>query len=327
MIGARAFALIAAADVAFGDPRWFPHPVRAIGALCGVAERAARGFARGDAARERFAGGVLCLALVGGTYASAARALALARRKDARLGFALEIVIGWTTLAARDLLAEAYAVLAALEANDLPRARRQLARIVGRDTAALDVSEIARATIETLAESACDGIVAPLLALALGGVPLALAFKTVNTLDSMIGHIEAPYTHLGWAAARLDDVACYVPARVTAFVLASCAPFARGDAARAFATLRADGHRHRSPNAGRPEAAMAGALGVRLGGTNVYDGIPHVGEYFGASFAPPTAANVRDAARLVAVAVGTLAASALGLLGLRDGYQRSGRET
>jgi hypothetical protein len=165
-----------------------------------------------------------------------------------------------------DPIVEASAVTARLEYGDVCGAQRYVARIVGRDTAQLDAPEIARATIETLAESACDGIIAPLLALAIGGVPLALAFKAASTLDSMIGHIEPPYTFLGRASARLDDVACYLPARITAFLIAGCAPLVGADARRAFAVLRADGHRHRSPNAGRPEAAMAGALGVRLGG-------------------------------------------------------------
>ncbi len=323
MTSARAFALACAADAAFGDPAAFPHPVRALGALCGQAERLARAYARGDARRERAAGAVLCATFVGGTYAIAAVGLARARRIDARFGVACEIGLAWTTLAARDLLAEAHAVIAALESCDLPRARTRVARIVGRDTAQLAPADISRATIETLAESACDGIVAPLLALAVGGVPLALAFKAASTLDSMLGHIEAPYTHLGSVSARFDDVACFVPARVAALALALCAPVVGGDASRALAVLRADGHRHRSPNAGRPEAAMAGALGVRLGGTNYYDGVAHVAPFLGARFAEPTVAAARRARTLVATSACAVATLAIAIHALGSGLKRN----
>ena len=278
---------------------WLPHPVRLVGAACTRGERIARTFSRGDARREVVAGGSLCVALVGGTYALSRWTLAVARRIDGRLGAVLEIGLAWTTLAARDLLAESAQVALELERADLPRARAQLARIVGRDTTALDAAEIARATIETLAESACDGIVAPLFALALGGVPLALAFKAASTLDSTIGHIEPPYTFLGRVAARLDDAACWVPARLTALVLCVCAELAGGDCATAFRTWRADGAKHRSPNAGQPEAAMAGALHVRLGGTNRYDGVPYDAPLLGARFAAPTRHSIAAAIRLV----------------------------
>lgn len=301
MSRARVIVLACVADAAFGDPSYLPHPVRGIGALCTNAERVARIWARGDARREKAAGAFICATLVAGTYALCAALLARARKADARLGAALEILLAWTTLAARDLLSEASAVIAALDAGDLNLARTRVARIVGRDTAHLDAAEIARATIETLAESACDGIVAPLLALALGGVPLALAFKAANTLDSMIGHVEEPYTHLGWASARLDDVACFLPARITALAIVLCAPLQKGSVTRAFSVLRAEGRRHRSPNAGRPEAAMAGALGVRLGGTNFYDGVPHAAAYLGDGLALPNVAAARRARSLVAI--------------------------
>ncbi len=289
----------ALADAAFGDPVWLPHPVRAMGAACTAGERAARAWTRDDPRREFIAGGALTFAIVAGSAATARAVLAAAARLHPRARVALALALAWTTLAARDLIAESGAVLAALEADDLPRARVRLARIVGRDTADLDASEIARATIETLAESACDGIVAPLCALAVGGVPLAFAFKASNTLDSMIGHREAPYTFFGRVAARLDDVAAFVPARVTA--LAFCATTPR-DARRAWTTWHRDGARHASPNAGQSEAALAGRLGVRLGGTNRYAGVPYEAPVLGAEFPAPQAADVRRARRAVVVA-------------------------
>ena len=148
--------------------------------------------------------------------------------------------------------------------------------IVGRDTAELSESEIARATLETVAESSADGVIAPLVYLAIGGAPLALAYKAVNTLDSMIGHRDERYTDLGWASARLDDLANWVPSRVAAVLLIVGAGLITGQLKQicdGWRVLRRDGSKHPSPNSGRPEAAMAGILGVRLGGTNVYDGI------------------------------------------------------
>lgn len=302
------------ADALFGDPVWFPHPVRGIGAAIALGERLARRYARGEPRRERLAGYALCASIVLGTYGGAVLLRTLARRIDERAGDAVEIALGWTALAARDLLAEAGPVAAALEARELALARTRVARIVGRETAELDASEVARAAIETLAESTCDGIIAPLLAIAMGGAPLALAFKAASTLDSMIGHVEPPYTHLGYASAKLDDLACWIPARIAAAALACVAPVAGGNARRAFATLRVDGGKHRSPNAGRPEAAMAGALGVRLGGTNRYDGTPHAAPLLGAAFAAPVSQDVRRAMWLVAasaslVAIATTAAA------------------
>lgn len=299
---------VCVADACFGDPRWLPHTVRAIGASVVFGERLARHWAHGDACRERRAGYVLCGAIVGCTYAASAATLTLVRRRNIILAGLLEAVLGWTSLAARDLLAEANAVAIALEARDLGRARERVARIVGRDTADLGASEVARAAIETLAESACDGIVAPLVALALGGVPLALAFKAASTLDSMVGHLEWPYTDLGFASARLDDVACWLPARVTALAIACCAPLVGGDASRAVSVLWADGGKHRSPNAGRPEAAMAGALGVRLGGLRRYAGLAVAAPQLGAGFESPRVADIRRAMRLVALMTGLVGA-------------------
>ncbi len=167
-------------------------------------------------------------------------------------------------------------------------ARQRLARIVGRDTQTLSDTEVHRALIETLAESACDGIVSPLLYLAIGGVPLAMAYKAVNTLDSMIGHTDKRYLYFGKAAARLDDVANYLPARITAFAIMLAAGMDRQTScASSLRIWSRDRGKHKSPNAGQPESAMAGALQVRLGGENTYQGERIAAPMLGAEFEPP----------------------------------------
>jgi adenosylcobinamide-phosphate synthase len=218
------------------------------------------------------------------------------------------VVLGASTLAVRDLLAEVGAVAAALEADDLALARHRVARIVGRDTAALDADEIARAAIETLGESACDGIVAPLFWFALGGVPAALAFKAASTLDSMIGHREPRYRRFGAFAARLDDALNFVPARITAALIAVCA----GTPRRTLAVAWRDAPGHASPNAGWPEAALAGALNVRLGGANTYAGERIDGPHFNAGAPAPAVADVRRAMRVVRRAARAARALAIG---------------
>jgi adenosylcobinamide-phosphate synthase len=172
---------------------------------------------------------------------------------------------------------------------------------VGRDTAHLDETEIARAVIETLAESACDGVVAPLFWLAIGGVRCAMAYKAINTLDSMIGHPEPPYRYFGRAAARLDDVANWIPARLTALAIAAAAGLHSLDAGSALRIWRRDGSKHASPNAGQSEAAISGALGVRLGGVNSYDGRQHVSPILGAEGRGATLRDAKSAWSLVAV--------------------------
>jgi adenosylcobinamide-phosphate synthase len=198
-----------------------------------------------------------------------------------KLAFAISIYLAASTLATRSLLDEARAVRRFLVNGDLLSARQQVAHIVGRDPQELDEPEVTRAVIETLAESASDGIVAPMFYLAIGGVPAALAYKAVNTLDSMIGHRDKHYEFFGKCAARLDDVASFIPARVTALLLVCAAWTLHLDWRGAWRIVRRDGGKHRSPNAGRPEAAMAGALGVRVGGTNFYGGERHDGQYLG----------------------------------------------
>ncbi|SNS94362.1 adenosylcobinamide-phosphate synthase [Granulicella rosea] len=291
-----------AADRIAGDPEWFPHPVRLIGHAISQGETMLRYDGEGD--RVALAkGATLALAVVASSYCLSAAAIELARRRSAVLGSFVEVLLAWTCLAARNLEQEATSVADALTTGDLPCARTRLARIVGRDTASLDECEISRAVIETLAESASDGVVAPMFYMALGGVPLAMAYKAVNTLDSMIGHADARYLYFGKFAARLDDAANLLPARLTALAIAMASPAPK----RALDIWHRDGYKHKSPNAGQPEAAISGALAVRLGGANTYAGELIESPVMGAEFIAPNLDSARRAIRL------TTAASLLGL--------------
>ncbi len=272
-------------DQLIGDPERLPHPVRLIGTAIARGEALLLALDHSEQ-RKLLSGAALSFAIVSGTF--------YLTRATLRLVPQVELPLAATTLAARNLQDEAAAVLAA---PTLELCRQRLARIVGRDTVTLSEQEVARALIETLAESASDGIVAPLFYLALGGVPLAMAYKAVNTLDSMIGHRDQRYEHFGKFAARLDDAANYLPARLTALAIAAVA-----HSAQSLRTWRDYGDHHASPNAGQPEAAMAGALGVRLGGPNTYAGISHQAEMIAPHLPPPTLHDARRAMQIVAAA-------------------------
>jgi len=269
-----------AADWLIGDPQWLLHPVRFFGLFIDCAEKVARKLTRGKTS-EFIAGAIMTLLTVAIAVASSASLLWWLNRINLLVGDIVLVYLAMTTMATRNLLDEAIAVNRGLKSDDLSLARSRVARIVGRDTNDLSRPEIIRATIETLAESASDGIVAPIFYLAIGGVPAALAYKAINTLDSMIGHNDSRYKYFGKFAARLDDVANFVPARLTAFLILAASFLYGADYRSAGFVWMRDAAAHASPNAGRPEAAMAGALGVRLGGLNYYDGEPHHGAYFG----------------------------------------------
>ncbi|HNC83666.1 MAG TPA: CobD/CbiB family cobalamin biosynthesis protein, partial [Nitrospira sp.] len=198
-------AVAAALDVAAGDPRWLPHPVKGMGAVIAWVDDRVRRLCRSEQALQ-IAGGCLALGLPIAVYAAATWVIAQATAIAPLLGQVVGVGLAYTTLAGRDLFDHVQAVLRELAAGNLAGARQAVAMIVGRDSDTLTESGVARATVETIAESTSDGIIAPLVYLSLGGAPLALAYKAVNTLDSMIGHLDARYEHFGWASARLDDV-------------------------------------------------------------------------------------------------------------------------
>lgn len=265
-------ALAAAAcglDLLCGDPRGWPHPVVWIGRLIGTLE----GLCTGLCGRTYLAGLLLTAATLTVTGLCGWAALAGAAALHPWLGVALALWLAYTCLALRALHVESRAVATCLAADNLAGARAALALIVGRDTAALDEQGILRATVETVAENTSDGILAPLCYLLAGGPLAALLYKAASTLDSMVGYRNARYAEVGWASARLDDLLNWLPARLTALLLVLAAALLRRDAAGAWRCVRRDARKHKSPNAGYPEAAVAGALGITLGGAAVYGGL------------------------------------------------------
>jgi adenosylcobinamide-phosphate synthase len=256
-------------DFMCGDPHWLPHPVRLIGRAVTLGER----FLRfGDPMRDLVGGTSLAISVVALSSAAVWVIVGAFQTISLPLGAILATLIAWTTLAARSLNEAALAVEQQLRLDDEGRARREIRALVGRDPESLNRDGLIRAAIESVAENASDGVIAPLLFLSLGGPVGALAYKAINTLDSMIGYKDSAYLFFGRFAARLDDLANLIPARLTAVSIAAAAGLLTGRGIESFRTLFADAHKHQSPNAGYPEAAMAGALGVELGGDAYYGG-------------------------------------------------------
>lgn len=292
-------------DAVFGDPRYLPHSVRLMGSAIGWYERMVLKYLRGTVSHF-VAGVILAMGLPVLCFFCTQWILGQAQDFNAYVGHAVWILFGYTTLAARDLADHAMRVYRALMNGSLVEAREAVSFIVGRDTATLSESAVIRATIETVAESSSDGVIAPLLYLALGGPPLALAYKAVNTLDSMIGHRRAPYRHIGWASARLDDLMNWVPARLTGLCIVVAAGIRLGTLNSAWKAFLRDGRKHFSPNSGWPEAAMAGALQVQVGGLNMYTGIPVERPNLGDPIKALTPSLIPIAVQVMAVASGVM---------------------
>ncbi|QSF47625.1 adenosylcobinamide-phosphate synthase CbiB [Paenibacillus tianjinensis] len=267
-------------DRLVGDPRSLPHPVVLMGKAITALERLIRRFVRQPRSLKR-AGVLLPLLVAGGSWLLTAALLWLLSVISPWLALAAEAWLISTTIAAKGLKDAGMAVYVELRKGDLPAARQALGMIVGRDTVSLESPEIVRGTVETVAENIVDAIISPLFYALLGGAPLAMAYRAVNTLDSMVGYKNDKYRDLGWASARLDDVANYIPARITALLLTLCARLLRLDWRRCWSTVRRDARLHPSPNSGYPESAVAGALGIRLGGVNVYHGVASFRAYMG----------------------------------------------
>lgn len=301
-------------DAVFGEPPEAVHPIVLLG--CAVSAFEERAFTLKGARQRRFAGLLLAVTLPAISFALARMAIRLA---SPRLRWPFEIVLLSSALSMRGLARSALAVERELEGGDLLTARVRVGELVGRDTAHLSPHEVVRAAIESVAENTSDGVVAPMFYGLLWGAPGALAYKAVNTLDSMIGHTHPPYEDLGWASARLDDFANLLPARLTALFAAAVSDSV-GSAATILIIARRYGPLAKSPNAGWAEAAFAGALGLKLGGSNSYSGVLRPGPTLGEG-RPPEAADIRRAVSLmrrVCLLLGALVFSAT-LAGERPG--------
>lgn len=288
-----------ALDTLLGDPRRW-HPVAGFGRVAGALERRVY-------RPDRAAGAVFTSVAVGApVLLGVAATLATRRRPVAR---AVLVAAGtWTVLGGRTLRHEATVMGRALRDGDLPAARHRLGHLCGRDPSTLDEPELARATVESVAENTSDAVVAPLVWGAVAGLPGLLGYRAANTLDAMVGHRSPRYARFGTAAARLDDLLNLVPARLTGLLTIAVAPTAHGDRDRAWRVWRRDRNDHPSPNAGQCEAAMAGALGVRLGGRNVYFGRSEVRPFLGDG-PRPEARHLKRAARIS----GAVGVAALGI--------------
>ena len=288
-------------DLLLGDPEWLYHPVRLIGKLISALEKRLR--ARGGNLRKSAV--VLTAVTVLATMAAAALILwllSLLGRVPLFIGIAL---MDWMGIAVTCMAKEARGVRKALE-KGLPEARKQVARIVGRDTGNLNEEEIVKATVETVAENTTDGVISPLFWALLGGPVLLWGFKAASTLDSMVGYMDEKYRDIGWSSARLDDIMNYIPARLTALLMV-CAAFLTGlDGKNAFRIVCRDHANHKSPNCAWSEAAAAGAMHIRLGGTHEYFGKPVEKPTIGDADHPADRADILRANRLLYVTSGLM---------------------
>ena len=306
----------AALDLLLGDPEWFPHPVRLMGKYISFAERLARrGNPSPGALRRRGAAvAVSTVLLTAGACAGILYLLGLWGFWPRFAGMAL---MSWTCLCARNLADEAEGVRRALAAS-LEAGRRRVARVVGRDTGELDEPEVLRATIETVAENLTDGVISPMLYLALGGPVLGMAFKAASTLDSMIGYLDEKYRDVGRFAAKADDVWNWVPARLAALLMCLAALTLGLDGRRALQTVRRDHDKHLSPNCAWTEAAAAGALGVMLGGDHRYFGKVVHKPTIGDDVRAPEREDIRRVNRLMLLSAAEMLALIIGITLLRQ---------
>ncbi|GAB6926875.1 adenosylcobinamide-phosphate synthase CbiB [Paenibacillus sp. JCM 10914] len=285
-------------DLLIGDPRWLPHPVIGMGKAIRAIEKRITARVRTPLGLKR-AGILLPLIVAGGSFALVWLLLIWCAMIHPWLAIAVEIVLIATTIAIKGLRDAGLEVYRYLRDGSKEQARRSLSMIVGRDTEHLDEPEIVRGTVETVAENIVDAVVSPLFYALIGGAPLAMAYRAVNTLDSMVGYKNEKYEHLGWASARLDDAANWIPARLTAGLLVLSAALFSLRWREAIQMVRRDARKHPSPNSGFPESAVAGALGIRLGGENSYQGITSFRAYMGEPIRRLETGDIRKTASLL----------------------------
>ena len=310
-------------DFIFGDPRWLPHPICFIGKLISITEKAVRRFC-GEKPEGLLMGGfVLVVIVLTVTFAVPYFILTLAGMYSPVLAFAVETFMFYQIFAMRSLKEASLQVYDALKSGDLQEARKKLSWIVGRDTAELTDEEVAKAAVETVAENASDGVIAPMLYMAIGGVPLMFLYKGINTMDSMLGYKNDKYLYFGRIAAKLDDVANYIPARISGWLMVAGTVFTGMDTKNAAKIYKRDRRNHASPNSAQTEAAMAGALDVQLAGNAYYFGKLYEKPTIGDPIRPVEPEDIKRANRLM-YAASILGVVVFGLLsaGIRFGLLR-----
>ena len=306
-------------DLAFGDPRWLYHPIRLIGNLTAWAEKPFRSVFPKSEKGELTAGVFFAVFVVAVSTAVPALVLFLAAKLSIWLAFALEVFWSFQILAAKSLKTESMRVYEALKEGELEKARKAVSMIVGRDTERLTEEGVAKAAVETVAENSSDGVVAPLIFLAVGGPVLGFFYKSVNTLDSMVGYKNDRYLYFGRFSAKLDDVLNFIPARISGLRLVVASPLAGLDVKGAWRIFKRDRKNHASPNSAQTEAAAAGALGVQLAGDAWYFGKLYKKPTIGDALRPVGYEDIRRVNRLMYAAIClalALAAAAAGILEL-----------
>ena len=288
-------------DCFVGDPHSIPHPVVWIGRLISVLERVLRRLFPKTQRGETAAGGVLWLLVCTAALIVPAGILFLCHSISPWLRLAAESVMCWQILAGKSLRDESMKVYDPLQTGNLEQARHAVSMIVGRDTASLDAAGITRAAVETVAENTSDGVVAPMLFLAVGGAPLGFFYKAVNTMDSMLGYIEPPYRNIGRIPAKMDDAMNFIPARCSALLMLAAGALLHMDTANGWNIFKRDRFNHASPNSAQTESVCAGLLGVRLAGDAYYHGILHKKKYIGDVHREIEAEDIPRACRLLGV--------------------------
>lgn len=278
-------------DLIFGDPPSLPHPVRWMGRAITALEPHFRKIS----SNLILSGSLFAGALIGGTWLAIYLAVAAGAAIHPWVGYGIEIIVIYFCIAARSLEEAAMEIHACLVQGEVGEARKKVAMVVGRDVGKYNAGQIARAVVETVAENLVDGVTAPLFFAALGGAPLAAAYKMANTLDSMVGYKNDAYIQFGKASARIDDILNFIPARITILVVALASQILSGTGGRSLKTAVREGAHHSSPNAGFPEAAFAGALAVKLNGPNYYQGKLVNKPYIGVHFGPTEPVHIKKA--------------------------------
>ena len=300
-------------DLLVGDPHSIPHPVVLIGKLITATENLVRKLFPTTEEGENFAGGFLWIIVTVLSTCIPILILILCHLISPWLRLVVESIMCWQILATKSLRDESMKVYDALESGDLQKSRQAVSMIVGRDTESLDDAGISRAVVETVAENTSDGIVAPMLCMAIGGAPLGFFYKAVNTMDSMLGYMEMPYKNIGLVPAKMDDVMNFLPSRFSAFMMLLAGWMLRMDVKNGWKIFKRDRFNHASPNSAQTESVAAGLLGLQLAGDACYHGVLHKKKYIGDPIREIEHRDISRVCRLLYVTAGmTLLILALG---------------